>query len=145
MFVLEALLLTFMTTPVVVKLYPPKFRQRAVATGPSFKGVEETAKDGIMESPTISDQDGWKTRFTVVLDKMEHLPGIMTVTQLFRPFSLEAHKAEARGGSVACSSSITTASAHISATIPIIDALRLIELSDRTSAVMKSSVSDSLI
>ena len=146
MFVLEALVLTFMTTPVVVKLYPPKYRKRAVATGANFKGVDESAaKDRNLASPPFPDQDGWKTRLTVVLDKIEHLPGIMTVTQLFRPFYLESHKTGELGTSGGIPSSVTVSSAQMPTALPIIDALRLIELSDRTSAVMKSSVSDSLI
>jgi K+:H+ antiporter len=143
MFVLEALVLTFMTSPMIIKLYPPKYRKRAAAIGTNFDGVEESApeKAGDLTSSTAAEQDSWKTRFTVVLDKMEHLPSIMTVAQLFRPFAPhDTHRSGGSGDSRASSSS-----AMSSAQLPIIDALRLIELSDRTSAVMKSSVADSLI
>jgi len=39
MFVLEALVLTFATTPTVTYLYPPHLRTRATDTGPSFSNV----------------------------------------------------------------------------------------------------------
>jgi len=39
MFVLEALVLTFATTPTVTYLYPAHLRTRATATGPSFANV----------------------------------------------------------------------------------------------------------
>lgn len=146
MFVLEALVLTFMTSPVIVKLYPPKHRRRAAAIGSNFDGVEESVpeKDRDMAGGILAEQDSWKTRFTVVLDKMEHLPAIMTAAQLFRPFTLHTDKSEAFRNASASSDSATS-SAQTPTTPPIIDALRLIELSDRTSAVMKSSVADSLI
>lgn len=146
MFVLEALVLTFMTTPVVVKIYPPKYRKRAVAFGSNFDGVEngsaeDKPEDSSKSKSSLSDEFYWKTRFTVVLDKMEHLPGIMTVTQLFRPVLRDSEDLKYTNTSTAPPSS----SSYRPPIIPTIDAFRLIELSDRTSAVMKSSVADSLI
>ena len=43
MFVLEALFLTFMTTPATLALYPPESRKRVVATGADFAGVSGTS------------------------------------------------------------------------------------------------------
>jgi len=45
MFVLEALVLTFATTPTVTYLYPPRLRTRATVTGPSFENVFCDAMD----------------------------------------------------------------------------------------------------
>ncbi|KAF8581038.1 hypothetical protein K439DRAFT_1393155 [Ramaria rubella] len=152
MFVLEALFLTFMTTPVVVHLYPPKYRKRAMAAGPNLDefGHRMREKGGNTSDLSTTDHgyDGWKMRFTVVLDRMEHLSSIMTVAQLFRPFTVDSqsHKASTRRSSCGSSPMPSEAStAEITPTLPIIDALRLIELSDRTSAVMKSNVAESLI
>ncbi|KAF8868527.1 Sodium/hydrogen exchanger family-domain-containing protein, partial [Gymnopilus junonius] len=110
MFVLEALVLTFMTTPLVTFLYPPHLRRRS-----SDKGPDDD--EATLQRPS-PDQDGaFKTRFTVVLDKLEHLPSMMALLRLVKPIP----------------TLITT------------QALRLIELSDRVSAVMKGSVPNSLL
>lgn len=141
MFVLEALLLTFCTTPVVVMLYPPKYRKRAVLVGHNGVGDhEEPQKDAIGQFRSIS-------RPMVILDKLEHLPSIITMIQLFRPFILQISERDA-ADLVQSSSGLehgrtfpptpTTSSSTV-------QALRLIELSERTSAVMKSSIVDSLI
>jgi hypothetical protein len=78
MFVLEALLLTFLTTPAVVALYPPRFRTRAVPAGANFANVVDGpgGKDDTERSAKDTeklDEDGWKTRMTVVLDRMVSL------------------------------------------------------------------------
>ena len=155
MFVLEALLLTFMTTPAVVLLYPPELRKRVAASGPSFGHVD----DGTQEAtPTRTrfrrgrghdDDLDWKERFLVVLDRAEHLPGMMSLTQLIQPpppydddtnvtprdvpgsssSSRESQKRAATPGSATAGSEQDVS----------IDALRLIEITDRTSAVMKYS------
>ncbi|EKM52040.1 uncharacterized protein PHACADRAFT_187402 [Phanerochaete carnosa HHB-10118-sp] len=136
MFVLEALLLTFMTTPAVVLLYPPKMRVRVSPTGASFNNIsggdrerakpisESRSRDSSRRKPL----EPWKTRFTVVLDKPEHLPGMMALAQFMQPPPQVLAKENTDTSSDVC-----------------IEALRLIELSDRTSAVMKSSAWDSLI
>lgn len=138
MFVLEALLLTFMTTPAVVLLYPPEMRVRVSPTGANFghvdgadKGTQsmiEAASNATAERRDKPAIDLWKKRFTVVLDKIEHLPGMLALTQLLQP------------PPAALSKEITSPASDVS-----VEALRLIELSDRTSAVMMSSTWNSLI
>lgn len=154
MFVFEAMLLTFMTTPVVTILYPPEVRKRAISTGADFATVVDKsggdmpreAEDGIKRAMHESDET-WKGRFTVVLDRIEHLPGMMTLTQLIHSplphsrdstgdISSESRTISFDGGSRRIDDRMHNVS---------IDALRLIELSDRTSAVMKSSAADQLI
>ncbi|KAI0344479.1 hypothetical protein BDW22DRAFT_1326663 [Trametopsis cervina] len=134
MFVLEALLLTFMTTPAVVLLYPPHLRKRVTATGANFDYVDDSRDDARMVEGGAHDMGqkptGYsKTRFTVVLDKLEHVPSMLALTQLLQPppSALARDRTEANTQDVS------------------VEALRLIELSDRTSAVMKSSVWDTLI
>lgn len=138
MFVLEALLLTFLTTPAVVALYPPKYRTRAVPSGPNFANVAggagerddtESTRKGSAEM--TDDDDGWKQRITVVLDKAEHLPGMMAVTQLLKPPAENVDEEKPAKRSMHSVS---------------VEALRLIELSDHAfSGVMKSSVAESLL
>ncbi|KXN82041.1 K(+)/H(+) antiporter 1 [Leucoagaricus sp. SymC.cos] len=162
MFVLEALVLTCMTTPLVVTLYPPKYRVRIAKTGANFNNVaddEDAAANAegakrkkrsrrLQEKRPSQSQNGArdgyeepdeKTRFTVILDKLEHLPGAMAVTQLI-----------ITGGrlSPAPSETSSTSSSNSSSFMgpsPIINALRLIKLTDRTSAVMKVQDSFTLL
>jgi hypothetical protein len=139
MFVLEALLLTFMTTPLVSTFYPLEYRVRASATGANFDNVADH-HDGSprSRSPREGKDHKLKTRFTVVLDKIEHLPGMMALAQLIIPPAQvpipgqEAFPASSRKRKLEsrkCS----------------MDALRLIELSDGLSAVMKSSAADVIL
>ncbi|EJC98913.1 uncharacterized protein FOMMEDRAFT_113492 [Fomitiporia mediterranea MF3/22] len=144
MFVFEALVLTCLTTPVVQVLYPPSRRTRAVVAGPDYLATGEE-NGPVVRPSTEKGDDVWKTRFTVVLDSLEHLPGMMALTQLIHPppggydnekeREKEEEGLERRGSSSGSSISRRPgAKSNV-----VIDALRLIELSDRTSAVMKST------
>jgi hypothetical protein len=132
MFVLKGLVLTFMTTPLVTWLYPAQFRQRIAASGANFRNVpdDEAVARGQRAANSGSDEN-LKTRFTVVLDKLEHLPGMMALTQLIQP-SLSETRSFFMQRDVLPRSTTT-------------EALRPIELSDRVSAVMKPSISDILL
>lgn len=98
-----------------------------------------------------------------MLDRLEHLPGVMALTQLIQPspgsgsgssFSYPQGQKSSRI-SMESKSSSSKSPSHINDTSnkpynrnrnPLaIEALRLIELSDRTSAVMKSSHISSLL
>ncbi|KAJ3818919.1 Sodium/hydrogen exchanger family-domain-containing protein [Lentinula raphanica] len=178
MFVLEALLLTFMTTPLVTVLYPPESRIRVAATGANFNNVADQdnlqamGKQFDNEDRKVSSSDEssdneerMKTRFTVVLDRIEHLPGMMALTQMIKPSLVNGSPPlpattpsqpvsdleqptltnEIPGGATLVSPTpITAPTVSLPASQPIqpishhISALRLVELSDRTSAVMKS-------
>jgi hypothetical protein len=125
-----------MTTPLVTWLYPLHLRRRISAVG-VFNNVadDETASAKKAEKATEGD---FKTRFTVVLDKLEHVAGMMALTQLVQPPPLNEYKKIASRDP---STSLNDAAPQIITT----EALRLIELSDRVSAVMKSSLSGSLL
>lgn len=205
MFVLEALVLTFMTTPLVTTLYPPKYRVRIAKTGANFKNVADDENGRTSEAQTSrkrkrsrrhekqSSQSGervsgsdrrmsggyeededQRTRFTVVLDRIEHLPGAMAIAQLVNPLisgfesdvdgDEHAEADDDDGGEkvvkseklqldlneptlgrdspapsiTTTSSSSSTSSTRTSLLTPTINALRLIKLTDRVSAVMKS-------
>ncbi|KAI6044894.1 Sodium/hydrogen exchanger family-domain-containing protein [Pisolithus marmoratus] len=102
----------------------------AAAAGP------EDGTDSI-DSRSPAKDDPWRYRFTVVLDKLEHIPGVMALTQLILPTP----------SSPSGITSVTSTTETVDLKKPeiTVDALRLIELSDRTSAVMKSSAADTLI
>ncbi|KIK70453.1 hypothetical protein GYMLUDRAFT_234917 [Collybiopsis luxurians FD-317 M1] len=170
MFVLEALVLTFMTTPLVTVFYPPEVRVRVSATGANFNNVaDKDASDGkgilnsdlerklssSLESSSESDEGSLKSKtiFTVVLDRIEHLPGMMALTQMIKPSLMlsvpssdqPTITSEGPGGvtlvapdsSTLPNLSLTAEESSLSKNHSI-SALRLVELSDRTSAVMKS-------
>jgi hypothetical protein len=142
MFVLEALLLTFATTPTVSFLYPPHLRTRATVTGPSFSNIwghkdNENGTGNRVWNVEHNDEGVWKRRFTVVLDKLEHLPSMMAIAQLLQPSPAAYARREI---------STSSQSAGKEAEVPAhFGALRLIELADRPSDVMKSSATDALL
>jgi hypothetical protein len=99
------------------------------------------------------------TRFTVVLSKVEHLPAVMTLTQFLQP--------PLKATSTQPTTSINTSDEKVDlvdpssptisplpSNVPIIsdgtprvsiDALRLIELTERTSAVMRVTAAEELM
>lgn len=128
MFVLEALILTFMTTPLVNLIYPPKYRTSGLGAG-----IAHTVPtDNNEREKSISDDcveiEAWRHRFAVVLDEFNHMPGIMALTKLVLPPTSEDPASRGR------QSQKTS-----------VNALRLIELSERTSTRMKSAMTETLI
>ncbi|KAL0961524.1 hypothetical protein HGRIS_006464 [Hohenbuehelia grisea] len=144
MFVLEALLLTFITTPLVTKLYPPHLRVRATASGSpfAFVGDEEAAR---RERRSRADELT-KSRFTVVLDKIDHVPGMMSLVQLLQPARPQITRSRPSSVSDDDNAPAKSPASPLPGSQSIfVNALRLIELSDRVSAVMKSSAHDALL
>lgn len=96
----------------------------------------------------------FKTRFSVVLNKIENLPAVMTLTQLLQP-GLPSLAAVTSATSKVAKSEITDdgeplvqellKTPDMQPRALSVDALRLIELTDRTSAVMQSAEADELI
>lgn len=126
MFVVHAIILTFMTTPLVLLFYPAKHRSSEHA---SESGVSGGDLDGKLD--TDSDYL-YKNRITIALDRFEQLPAAMTLTQLLK----------------ASTSPMSSAEKTINDPTPFsisVDALRLMELSGRTSAVLRSTESEALL
>ncbi|KAF9783146.1 Sodium/hydrogen exchanger family-domain-containing protein [Thelephora terrestris] len=147
MFVLEAMVLTFMTTPAVTILYPPHLRVRVTSTGQNFNNVDGEEARNQPRTPRTrasgsvrSDDTKWKSRFTVVLDKVEHLPAMMSLTQLIHPSPPPPPPPQYSSAHSSISSLRLSARRGVN-----VDALRLIELSDRVSAVMKGSAAETLV
>ena len=113
--------------------YPPKYRIH-VKTDQN----ENSDLSDVEGLPSGGSEDEYKSRFAVVLDKLEQLPAIMTITQLL------SHSSSPTLPATSDSSSDEKASAR-EATLfrPVsVDALRLIELTERASAVMMSAEAD---
>lgn len=146
MFVVHALILTFLTTPLVLFFYPERVRTHE---GESLHRKHGSSpEDG--RRPSTSDED-FKTRISVILDKIDQLPAAMMLSQLitsnpsvatFAPFESVDEKADILdsqdGTAQGFSSRPRTPPIHI-------DALRLVELTTRTSAVLKSQEAESLL
>jgi len=74
-----------------------------------------------------------KSRFTVVLTMIEHLPAALSLTQLLQP-----HGMKTVFGSVVVEEKLRDD--DVGSQQLTVDALRLVELTDRTSAVMRSAL-----
>ncbi|KAI0689225.1 cation/H+ exchanger [Cytidiella melzeri] len=149
MFVLHALVLTFMTTPLTLAFYPERIRGRV---GADQDAVSRKADAEAVAGSSRQHEEVLKTHFSIVLEKIEQLPAVMTFLQLLQ---FPAGRTSLDG-----SRSSTDEQASTPATPPGIaydqtrklsapsrihlDALRLIELTNRTSAVLKSQFADSL-
>jgi hypothetical protein len=150
MFVVHAIVLTFITTPLTLWVYPPKYRINAgglkdKSGGP---GADES---GV--SKRFSENEV-KTKFSIILDKIEQLPAAMTLTQLLKSPAVFSStttltstvSVDEKGPSDAVIPTLSAASAATPSNARItIDALRLIELTDRTSAVFKSQEAESIV
>lgn len=137
MFVVMALVVTFITSPVTEAIYPMKYRIPARLADVSKPPTDEEEK----RAPHSGRQteDDFKSRFSVVLSRIEHLPAIMTLTQLLHKSSSSVTLADPT------SSSEASGSPSVEETKISLHALRLIELTNRTSAVMQSSEAEEIM
>jgi hypothetical protein len=142
MFVLHALVVTFMTTPLTIWFYPPKHRVHEGAR------VKDKPKDADEGAERKTSDDDVKTKFAFVLDRVEQLSSAMALTQLLQPPSAASSRtsinsveeAKAKEAGVPVLSRLTVDQPLIT-----IDVLRLIELTTRTSAVLKSQAAEALL
>lgn len=141
-FVVHALVLTFLTTPLTLAFYPSKYRTLAI-------DKDEPEKSQVGPKPP-QDRE-FKSRFSVLLERVEELPAAMTLSQLLQPnltpstvvlptsLSNDTKMSEVP-------SSSTATSVVKEGTFPVkIDALRLIELTNRASAVLRSQGAEVLM
>ncbi|ORY24227.1 Sodium/hydrogen exchanger family-domain-containing protein [Naematelia encephala] len=165
MFVVEALVLTFITTPFTLLIYPERVRDRgSKLTRKDVKDAEKgTAGDiGLVQATGGKEQ---VTKFLVVLQKIEHLAAVMFLTQMLEPpstplssRSTALHKSGKHLDADISDESIKSTPKHGAVTLPTleshdptssgsirVDALKLIELTGRTFSVMQSAEKDQLL
>ncbi|CEL57246.1 K(+)/H(+) antiporter 1 OS=Saccharomyces cerevisiae (strain ATCC 204508 / S288c) GN=KHA1 PE=1 SV=1 [Rhizoctonia solani AG-1 IB] len=158
MFVMMAVILTFITSPCTIFIYPERFREHIPPNKTSGEApVSRNRCRSVSGNP--AGPISLMTRFTVVLSKVEHLPAVMTLTQFLQPplkSSPTKSKAHSIGGSdekvdimepstPTLSPLAGNASVASDGTPRVsIDALRLIELTERTSAVMRGAAAEEL-
>jgi len=115
-----ALVTTVLTTPLATWLYPHEYQRKMELKRIAHSGPEKTSGDSAHGSDEgISTK---KNRLLVVLNKVEYLPPMMMLVQLLQPLSVQQESNQ-----VQSNSSITV---HV---------LRLVELTQRISTVMKIS------
>lgn len=135
-FVLDAIILTFMTTPLTIWIYPARVR----------KHIGHTSSHALVDQDAIEQHrhdvaEGIKTRFTVVLHKMEYIPVVMTLIQYLQP--PVAHPSVSSSTEKEKEKEARTINADGTPKVSI-EALRLIELTQRTSDVMRGTNADEL-
>ncbi|PLW49197.1 hypothetical protein PCASD_03010 [Puccinia coronata f. sp. avenae] len=140
MFVLMAVVTTFITTPLTLLFYPESYHHR--------KRIEIAQQNGSkIFASHLSSQSSEKSSFLVVLSQLEHLPSVMSFVKLLQPpvtntpavidkpgpSAIEGQLSEKQDVPIQANKSEATA------ILPHVSALRLLELSQRTSDVMKAS------
>lgn len=134
MFVLMAVVTTFATTPLTLLFYPESYHHR--------RNLGDTSRHGsrffIPSSPHAP-----KSSFLVVLNQFEHLPSVMSFVKLLqRPVKSipvpPLSEPDATNSAVVNHSRMAKSSHDDSPPLQV-SALRLLELSQRTSDVMKAS------
>jgi hypothetical protein len=138
MFVVHALVLTFMTTPLTLLFYPEKHRVH--------EGTHTAKIDAEGVPRRSASEDEVKTKFSIVLDRIEQIPAAMTLAQLLQPQTSRPPSYASSVGDDKDDKALEAASpptqwrSHTQ-----IDALRLVELTNRTSAVLKGQAADLLL
>ncbi|BEJ15485.1 hypothetical protein CspHIS471_0500900 [Cutaneotrichosporon sp. HIS471] len=163
MMVLVAVVLTFMTTPCTLLIYPYKYHTRANLGDSKEDAQNRAARDAFLGASAGGAAGGreYTTRLLVVLQRLEHLASTMFITQLLEPelevaAQIAAADPKRLDGDVAAienaleqgaSDRETTpgrdSNVNGGANVPVhIDALKLIELTGRTYSVMQSAEKD---
>ena len=136
MFVVHALILTFMTTPLVLLFYPAKYRTHK-------QGDKKIAGDETATSVKRLSDGATKTKFAIILDKIEALPAAMTLSQLLSsPFTSSPLSSERTSVNEKALDAVVDGPSIPPVTVGV---LRLIELTNRTSAVLKSQEASSFV
>lgn len=135
-----ALVTTFATTPLTLCFYAPQYRKQQRG----LDGLNEPAPDAPVPGvgsfrPT--------SRYAVILQQFEHLPALFTFTKLIQaPLQLSSSRTSV--SSELNEKTESTPSPDVSAArrpAVTINALRLVELTERTSAIIKASDSSATL
>jgi hypothetical protein len=135
MFVFMALVLTFITTPLTLYFYPPRYRDHA---GMALEGAPSSG------TAVTTSHEFMRSKFAVVLDDINQIPSAMTLTQLLQSHSTNVNEAEKSLNEKSLESETSAISYSRNKSTISVDALRLIELTERTSAVLRSQSADTL-
>lgn len=168
MFVIVAIVLTFVTTPGTLLIYPERHRSRA-GEAPRRRGKRsggEKENDATGASEGGSGGREFTTNLLVVLQKIEHLAPVMLLTQMLEPAAAPAEKPnvivpkvkiikKTEEGDITDESAQSTPERPSIPLSPVvdpnvvptihIDALKLVELTGRMFSIMQSAEKDDLL
>ncbi|GAA5872667.1 hypothetical protein JCM3774_001879 [Rhodotorula dairenensis] len=148
MFVVMALATTFATTPLTLAFYPAWYRVKTDRERRGLPGVpppSDRVQPGFGEEPV-------RSRFAVVVEQFEHLPAVMSFLRLLVPPST----AQVGCSGASSSTSTTPPSPSLSekdggsspvdkVVHPELSFLRLVENTDRTSALLRAAESETAL
>jgi hypothetical protein len=135
MFVVHAIIVTFLTTPLTLLFYPERVRVHEGTTIARAPRPAAIATDAETRAKSTDDDDEHKNSFALILDKVEQLPAAMALSQLLQSSSPS-------GSLTPSGQSVDSRATSNTVTI---NALRLIELTNRVSAVFKSQEAEHLL
>lgn len=165
MFVVMAVVTTCLTTPLTQLAYPVRLRKYINTESSDLKKVDDT--DDVDPRGTFGSNSKMASkRYLVVLDRLDHLPGLLSLLQLLKPTNnttlsneqadqsstLRNRSKEASGDRTASDIDADESSQNHSSNVhdlPVLlsslrmfqptslDAVRIVELTERTSAVMR--------
>lgn len=171
MLVVVAVILTFITTPFTLLIYPEKHRTRA---GAEERPPREAERGEMSHLPSAGTSE-WNLnqRFLVVLQKVEHLSSVMLLTQMLEPSVTRTRRTAEKHGlpkivekdKLVAEGDLSEASdaspsprstplpalpgdedvGSMNANAVKVDALKLIELTGRTFSVMQSTEKEHLL
>lgn len=137
---------TFATTPLTLAFYPVWYR---IKSDRERRGLPSTLQDKASTS-TFGDEKS-RSRFAVVVEEFEHLPAVMAFLRLVQaPAQAEvAQKPALKETSGTSASTPATDTADTPngplSTLLQVAFLRLVELTDRTSALLRAAESESTL
>lgn len=124
-------MLTFTSTPLTLLFYPQSVRKNA-------DGFQHDQIDAETSRPSTGDpRRRVRTQITVVLERLDNLGAVMIFTKLIATPPNLVRSRTSPSSTLEKGGSFAEASPALA-----IDAVRLVELSDRTSAVMQASESE---
>jgi Kef-type K+ transport system membrane component KefB len=171
MFVVMALVTTCATTPLTQLVYPERYRTFMKPDAPHLKENEDDIVEKESGLASAKRTGISNKRFLVVLDQFDHLPSLLSFLQLLKPTSRASsedehddsislrHRRKVRERERSASEVDGVESSHNHSStdgdnLPILlsstgvsrqtslDAIRIVELTERTSAVMRVAETD---
>ncbi|KAK4053197.1 K(+)/H(+) antiporter [Microbotryomycetes sp. JL201] len=132
MFVVMALVTTFATTPLALAFYPKHYRLR--------REQERAGGKLFTASPSTNDEDYARSRFAIVLEHFDHLSTVFAFCKLLVNTTsdpVEGRRSHDSGEKASADNDSMSSTSSLS-----LSTLRVIEVTERTSALIKAAESE---
>ncbi|KAM0792622.1 hypothetical protein ACM66B_005282 [Microbotryomycetes sp. NB124-2] len=133
MFVVMALVTTFATTPLALAFYPKHYRLR--------REQERLGPKSSTTNSSTNDEDYARSRFAIVLEHFDHLSTVFAFCKLLAKGSSDHHVEGRRSQDTDEKASVDHSSTSSAAALSL-STLRVIEVTERTSALIKAAESE---